>query len=259
MLIDWKSIGASFAAAPSHTTPPLFVPVTWLRIMTLSLSPMVSTVSTLRSGKACMTISWSIFAVSRPTGSPGGRLFELSNFGEKYWSSEPTSPRPHASSTSCNVFLLSSTPMAPPSSRRSRPFYSHTQDARKAAGSTTGRNRLLQCGPVSPSRRHAAAPRVAFVLGGGGHQGAYEVGMLKALLERGVVPDLVVGTSVGALNGAAIAARPSLDTVARLREIWLGLDDDRIFGGSFFAGAANLVRSRTHLHSNRPLRALLVN
>ena len=81
--------------------------------------------------------------------------------------------------------------------------------------------------------------------------------MLRALLERDIRPDLVVGTSVGALNGAAIAAEPSLATVERLREIWLGLDDDRIFGGSIFAGAANLVRSRTHLHSNRPLRTMI--
>lgn len=81
--------------------------------------------------------------------------------------------------------------------------------------------------------------------------------MLRALIERGVTPELVVGTSVGALNGAAVAYAPTPDTVARLREIWLNLDDDRIFGGSIFAGAANLVRSRTHLHSNHALRELL--
>jgi NTE family protein len=99
--------------------------------------------------------------------------------------------------------------------------------------------------------------RVAFVLGGGGHNGAAEVGMLRALLEHEVLPDLVVGTSVGALNGAAIAYAPTLESVERLREVWLTLDDDRIFGGSIFAGAANLVRSRTHMHSNQPLRDLL--
>jgi NTE family protein len=103
----------------------------------------------------------------------------------------------------------------------------------------------------------ADAPRVAYVLGGGGHMGAYEVGMLHALLEGGVQPDVVVGTSVGAINGAAIAAEPSLDTVERLRSIWLGLDEDRIFGGSLLSGAATLVRSRTHLHSNRSLRELI--
>jgi len=56
----------------------------------------------------------------------------------------------------------------------------------------------------------------AFVLGGGGLLGANEVGMLRALLEEGVRPDLVVGTSVGAINGAAIAADPSPSAVDKL-------------------------------------------
>jgi len=87
--------------------------------------------------------------------------------------------------------------------------------------------------------------------------GAYEVGMLRALLEAEIRPDLVVGTSVGALNGAAIASDPSLDMVARLRDVWCGVDDDKIFGGSFLAGALNMFRSRTHLHGNEELRALI--
>ena len=49
----------------------------------------------------------------------------------------------------------------------------------------------------------------AFVLGGGGLLGAAEVGMLQALTEAAIAPDLVLGTSVGALNGAAIAAAPT--------------------------------------------------
>lgn len=89
--------------------------------------------------------------------------------------------------------------------------------------------------------------------------GAYEVGMLQALLERGVRPDLVVGTSIGALNGAAVAADPSLEMVERLRSVWLDLDEDRVFGGSLFAAAANLIRTRTHLHPNRPLRDLIAS
>jgi NTE family protein len=112
---------------------------------------------------------------------------------------------------------------------------------------------------MSRTMSQDAAPgtRVAFVLGGGGHNGAYEVGMLRALLERGLSPDVVVGTSVGAFNGAAIAADPTPATAERLREVWLNLDEERIFGGSFLTGAANLVRSRTHLHSNRALRRLI--
>ncbi|MCF6477011.1 patatin-like phospholipase family protein, partial [Nonomuraea sp. MG754425] len=61
--------------------------------------------------------------------------------------------------------------------------------------------------------------RTAFVLGGGGVLGAHEVGMLRALDEAGIRPDLVVGTSVGALNGAVIAAAPA-DAVARLTGLW---------------------------------------
>lgn len=47
----------------------------------------------------------------------------------------------------------------------------------------------------------------AFVLSGGASLGAIEVGMLQALFERGIAPDLIVGTSAGALNGAFIAVR----------------------------------------------------
>ena len=89
--------------------------------------------------------------------------------------------------------------------------------------------------------------------------GAYEVGMLRGLLEEGIRPDLVVGTSVGALNGAAVAASPTLEMVGRLRDVWLSVDEDKIFGGSLIAGARNLVRSRTHLHSSRPLRGLIAD
>ena len=51
--------------------------------------------------------------------------------------------------------------------------------------------------------------KVAFVLSGGGNLGAIQVGMLRALVERDIRPDLVLGCSVGALNGAAYAADPT--------------------------------------------------
>ena len=63
-------------------------------------------------------------------------------------------------------------------------------------------------------------PTTAFVFGGGGVRGAVEVGMLKALLERGVYPDLVVGTSVGAMNAAALAQNPTLEVIDTLIEAW---------------------------------------
>lgn len=98
---------------------------------------------------------------------------------------------------------------------------------------------------------------IAFVLGGGGPQGAHEVGMLRALAERCIVPDLVIGTSVGALNGAAFASDPTPEMVERLKQTWLHLDEDKIFGGSILAGATNLLKFRPHMHSNRALRHLV--
>jgi NTE family protein len=97
----------------------------------------------------------------------------------------------------------------------------------------------------------------AFVLGGGGVLGAAEVGMLRALLERGIVPDLIVGSSVGALNGAFVAADPSLTSVERMAEVWTGLSDRGVFGGSVLGQLSTLARHGTHLHSNEGLRRLI--
>jgi NTE family protein len=64
--------------------------------------------------------------------------------------------------------------------------------------------------------------RRTWVLGGGGARGAAQVGVLQALFEAGLEPPTaVVGVSVGALNGCAIAAYPSLAGVMMLRELWM--------------------------------------
>jgi len=85
---------------------------------------------------------------------------------------------------------------------------------------------------------------VAFVLGGGGGPlGAHEVGMLRGLLERAIVPDLVLGTSVGAINGVAIAADPTAAGAERLVEAWCDIDRSRIFDGSVVRRLATLARS----------------
>jgi NTE family protein len=98
---------------------------------------------------------------------------------------------------------------------------------------------------------------VAFVLGGGGALGAHEVGMLQALLEAGIVPDLVVGTSVGAINGAVVAADPTAAAVARLQTMWIEIGQRGVFGGSLIAQLGRIARTGTHLHPNTPLRDLL--
>lgn len=99
--------------------------------------------------------------------------------------------------------------------------------------------------------------KLAYVLGGGGQLGAHEVGMLKALVERGLVPDLVVGTSIGAINGAAVAAKPTRTGVERLVEVWSEIDRDDAFAGSILGRLGTLARTRTHLHDNSGLRRML--
>ncbi|MDQ2813762.1 MAG: patatin-like phospholipase family protein [Actinomycetota bacterium] len=98
----------------------------------------------------------------------------------------------------------------------------------------------------------------AFVLGGGGLLGAHEVGMLQALAEAGVRPDLVVGTSIGAINGVLVAADPS-GAAARLRRMWEGDELRLAFSERLWSRAIRLVRSGTHLHSLEPLGRLLAS
>ncbi|HEV3365444.1 MAG TPA: patatin-like phospholipase family protein, partial [Acidimicrobiia bacterium] len=61
---------------------------------------------------------------------------------------------------------------------------------------------------------------IGFVLSGGANLGSVHVGMVKALLEEGLKPDVIVGTSIGSVNAGFLAADPSLEQVERLRELW---------------------------------------
>jgi NTE family protein len=98
----------------------------------------------------------------------------------------------------------------------------------------------------------------AFVLGGGGVLGAVEVGMLRALLERDLVPDLVLGTSVGALNGAMVARQPDLGVVERLTELWTATAESRdVYGDRPLRTVRRAVSTGTHIYSSQPLRTRL--
>jgi len=120
--------------------------------------------------------------------------------------------------------------------------------------------------PVGPPTRQPACDDrcvgpgdsgVAFVLGGGGILGAAEVGMLRALLEARIRPDLVVGTSVGAINGALLADQPDLPGVNRLEDLWRSLSKSEVFSGSALRRVGTLARTRTHAHDVSPLADLL--
>lgn len=100
---------------------------------------------------------------------------------------------------------------------------------------------------------------VGFVLGGGGVRGAVEVGMLRALFEAGVAPDLIVGTSVGAINGAAVAHNPHLSVVQTLEHAWASPTASAVYGESWPRQLRRLATSKTHLNDPAPLRSLLEN
>lgn len=88
----------------------------------------------------------------------------------------------------------------------------------------------------------------AFVLSGGANRGAMEVGALLALFERGIVPDLVVGSSAGAINAAFIAGDPTLAGAGRLAEIWRGIRKEHVFPGSRLAVLWRLFRRRDRFY-----------
>ncbi len=103
---------------------------------------------------------------------------------------------------------------------------------------------------------------LGFVFSGGGAYGATQVGMIRALVQAGITPDLVVGTSVGAMNGAMYAAEPML-AVERLTEVWSSMRKSGVFGGrtkfgtAFSAMRNGLMRNNPGLVSPEPLRKLL--
>ncbi|MGO9593129.1 MAG: patatin-like phospholipase family protein [Steroidobacteraceae bacterium] len=101
--------------------------------------------------------------------------------------------------------------------------------------------------------------RTAFVLAGGGSLGAVQVGMLKALTKKGIVPDLLVGASVGALNAACFAYLPSSEGLERLERIWLGLQSASVFPLSPVNSLLAILGKRNHLISPARLQALIAS
>ena len=98
----------------------------------------------------------------------------------------------------------------------------------------------------------------AFVLSGGASLGAVQVGMLEALFERGIAPDVIVGSSVGAINGAFIASRrPTVQTTRELGAVWRGLSRGTIFPVNPITGLLGFVGRGSHVVPNGNLRRLI--
>ncbi|MEO7000966.1 MAG: patatin-like phospholipase family protein [Ktedonobacterales bacterium] len=124
-------------------------------------------------------------------------------------------------------------------------------------------------------RQRVRRPRwhdyTAFVLSGGGARGALQVGALRALLERDIQPDVIVGTSIGAWNGAWLAAHPTLGGMDELADIWRGLRSEQVLLGRdilhappqaltgvlMLAAAQRMTRGYPSLYSDAGVRQLL--
>jgi NTE family protein len=98
----------------------------------------------------------------------------------------------------------------------------------------------------------------AFVLSGGGSLGAVQVGMLRALADHQIAPDLLVGASAGALNAAFVAGEGfSHTTIDRLEEIWTGLRRQDVFPFALHRHLLALAGARPSLCSPDGLRRLI--
>ena len=103
----------------------------------------------------------------------------------------------------------------------------------------------------------ANLPRpVGYVLGGGGSLGAVQVGMLQALGEHDIAPDIVAGTSVGSLNGALVALDPR-SAANRLSHLWVKITRERVFPGGLLAQVRTLQHTKTHLFPSTGLAAVI--
>jgi NTE family protein len=123
--------------------------------------------------------------------------------------------------------------------------------AGKSAGATA------EAGTTGPDEPDGPGP-IAFVMSSGRNLGAVQIGMLRALVEHGVVPDLVVGCSVGAVNGAAFAEDPSLARIARLEHVWLNTEAKDLMPRPWkLPPAVSLARRIEAIHTFAGLRALI--
>ncbi|HSG34820.1 MAG TPA: patatin-like phospholipase family protein [Sphingomonadaceae bacterium] len=98
----------------------------------------------------------------------------------------------------------------------------------------------------------AAQGQVVLVFQGGGALGAYQIGVYQALHEAGIVPDWVVGTSIGAINAALIAGSPKSERLARLEEFWKRIETRDYLGPQLSGWFGQIARNMVSLTAGVP-------
>ncbi|HXQ59248.1 MAG TPA: patatin-like phospholipase family protein [Acidimicrobiales bacterium] len=102
-------------------------------------------------------------------------------------------------------------------------------------------------------------PRTAFVFAGGGARGAAQIGMLQALLNRGITADDVYGASVGAINAAGFAGDPTAAGIERMADLWRQVTRDDIFPQGRIPGPWRFLQQREAVHGNDGIRRVIEN
>src|SRR4030042_992753 len=110
---------------------------------------------------------------------------------------------------------------------------------------------------AGPAPQIKPAGKIAFVLSGGGNRGALEVGVVRCLLEHKIRPRILVGTSVGAINAAAMAMNPTLEGVRWLEERWRRVNRKAVLPDSYLSMVRRLVSGESGLYANKTLKAYL--
>lgn len=98
---------------------------------------------------------------------------------------------------------------------------------------------------------------IAIALSGGGNRGPLQVGALQALFERGIWPDLLVGTSAGALNAVYVAACGHPGCTEELAAIWQSVDRRTIYPGSLLGMAWRVLRGADSLYASDKMREVV--
>ncbi|MEO0143537.1 MAG: patatin-like phospholipase family protein [candidate division WOR-3 bacterium] len=98
----------------------------------------------------------------------------------------------------------------------------------------------------------------ALILSGGSNKGAIQVGAMRALLEENINFDLVIGVSIGALNGIYFSYKPTLQGINELERIWLNVKKEDIFGNIRISAIMNLLRNKESVFSNEKFREFII-
>jgi NTE family protein len=100
--------------------------------------------------------------------------------------------------------------------------------------------------------------KTAFVFSGGASLGAVEAGALKAIVEEGIQADMVLGTSVGSLNGAMYASNPTIEGVKAIENVWLNIKVWDVFTPSPLTPVFNITTFGLYLISPKNLRKVII-